>query len=578
MRQLSALDAQFLHVESRTTVGHVGGLILLDPTERPDGPLTLDDVRNVLEPRLHLAEQLRQRLVTVPLGLGLPYWVDDPDFDIEFHLREVAIPGPGDDRQLGEQVARIHARPLDRTRPLWELYLVHGIEGGRQAIYAKIHHAAIDGVSGADILNTILDATPEPRIEEPPEDLWEPDPLPGPLELIARGLTASAAQPVDILRTLPRALPHVADLPGAAMVPGIQAVSDLADAAVRTATTGAAGRGGERRTVTTPGTPLNAPITAHRRFAYGSLPLDEVKAVRRAFDMSVNDVVMALTASALRRWLLDHDGLPDLPIVAAVPVSVRARGSDGGGNEISVMLGELATNIADPRERLEAVRLAMAEAKQQFQTVSATILQDISAVIPMALSGLAARAVFRMVTLGAFPFNLFVSNVPGPQLPLYVSGARVLGVYPASAITDVTGALNITLFSYDGSLDFGLIACRELVPDVWNLIGYLRDALDELLALAAAPEPGAAEPAHPVTAAATAAKSTARTTTAKKTAVKKAASDTAGSRAPSATKTPTKKSRAKTAKKTAKKTARPRAAAPSAQAQPSDQRGALGPI
>jgi WS/DGAT/MGAT family acyltransferase len=521
MRQLSALDAQFLHVESRTTVGHVGGMILLDPSEVPGGALSLDDVRAVLEPRLHLAEQLRQRLVTVPLGLGLPYWVDDPDFDIEFHLREVALPAPGDDRQLGEQVARIHARPLDRTRPLWELYLVHGIDGGRQAIYAKIHHAAIDGVSGAEILNTILDITLEPRVEEPPDELWEPDPLPTSLELAARGLAASAAQPLDILRTLPRALPHVADLPGASMVPAIHAISDFADAAVRAATNGGAGREGERRVLMTPGTPLNAPITAHRRFAYGSLPLAEVKAVRQAFGMSVNDVVMVLATSALRRWLLDHDGLPETPVVVAVPVSVRDAESSSGGNEISVMLAELATQVADPVERLEAVRLAMAEAKRHFNAVPATILQDISAVIPMALSGLAARAVFRMVTLGNFPFNLFVSNVPGPQLPLYVAGARVAGIYPASAITDVTGALNITLFSYDGSLDFGLIACRELVPDVWKLIGYLRDALDELLDLARARPPGAAEPAHPVTAAAP---TSVRISTAKRTAVKKAAS------------------------------------------------------
>src|SRR4051812_18627681 len=276
MRQLSALDAQFLHVESRTTVGHVGGLILLDPGAVPGGALTLDDVRAVLEPRLHLAGQLRQRLVTVPLSLGLPYWVDDPDFDIEFHLREVALPGPGDDRQLGEQVARIHARPLDRTRPLWELYLVHGLDGGGQAIYAKIHHAAIDGVSGTEILNTILDDTPEPRIVEPPADLWEPGPLPTSLELAARGLSASAAQPLDILRTLPRALPHVADLPGASRVPGIDALSDLADAAVR-AVTAEPAREGERRSLSTPSTPLNSPITAHRRFAFGSLPLAEVK-------------------------------------------------------------------------------------------------------------------------------------------------------------------------------------------------------------------------------------------------------------------------------------------------------------
>jgi WS/DGAT/MGAT family acyltransferase len=296
-----------------------------------------------------------------------------------------------------------------------------------------------------------------------------------------------ANEPLDAIRILPRSLPHLADLPGAGYLPGAQAVSDLADSVVKMASSGALGRQGERRTITTPPTPLNAAITAHRRFAYGSLPLDEIKTVKNAFAMTVNDVVMALCTTALRRWLLDHDGLPTVPIVVAVPVSIRTDDQTGdNGNQVSMMLAEMPTHLADPEERLVGVQEGVATAKEHFETVPASILQDVSAVIPTALSGLAARAIFSMVTVGAFPFNLFISNVPGPQLPLYVGGARVLGVYPASAITDLTGALNITLFSYDGALDFGLIACRELVPDVWNLIGYLRDALDELLKLAEA--------------------------------------------------------------------------------------------
>jgi diacylglycerol O-acyltransferase / wax synthase len=485
MQQLSSLDAQFLYVETATTVGHVGISLLLDPGTAPDGELTLERLRDVLEPRLHLVPPLRQRLLTVPLALGLPYWVDDPDFDIEFHLREIALPGVGNEEQLAEQVARIHARPLDRSRPLWEMYLIHNVEGGRQALYSKVHHAAIDGVSGAEILATILDATVEPRIEEPPDEYWTPEPLPSAMTLLQQGLAASAAQPAEVLRTLPRALPHLADLPGASLVPGVQVISDLADSLVRLATASEEGHSPERRTIVTPPTPLNAAITAHRRFAFGSLPLDEIKTVKNAFAMTVNDVVMALCTTALRRWLLDHDGLPDVPIVVAVPVSVRTDEQLGSnGNQVSVMIAEMPTHIADPMDRLLEVQQGMADAKRHFDAVPATILQDISSVIPTALAGLATRAIFRMVTVGAFPFNLFVSNVPGPQLPLYVGGARVLGIYPASAITDMTGALNITLFSYDGALDFGLIACRELVPDVWNLIGYLRDALDELLVLA----------------------------------------------------------------------------------------------
>jgi diacylglycerol O-acyltransferase / wax synthase len=489
MRQLSPLDAQFLHVESTTTVGHVGGLLVLDPSGAPGGELTLSALRAVLEPRLHLAAPLRQRLVEVPLGLGRPFWVDDPEFDLEFHLREVALPLPGDAQQLGEQVARIHARPLDRTRPLWEMYLIHGVDGDRSAIYSKIHHAAIDGVSGAEILATIMDLTEEPRVVEDID--WTPGRLPGRIELLERGLVSTVIQPWDLLRTVPKTLPHLADLPGATNIPGVRAISDLSAAVAKVATGSGASSSVERRELHPPRTPFNGPITAHRRFSFGSLPLADIKKVKNAFGMTVNDVVMALCTSALRRWLLDHDALPTVPIVVAVPVSIRGADQPGsGGNQISVMLAEIPTGVGDPAERLTAVTAAMTNAKRHFQAVPATILQDLSTVIPTALSGLAARQLFKLVTTPELPFNLFVSNVPGPQVPLYVAGARVLGLYPVSAVTDMTGGLNITLFSYDGSIDFGLIACRELVPDVWNLIDYLADALAELLELVPAQPAG----------------------------------------------------------------------------------------
>jgi len=235
----------------------------------------------------------------------------------------------------------------------------------------------------------------------------------------------------------------------------------------------------------TPKTPLNGQITAHRRFSFGSVPLSDVKLVKNHFDMTVNDVVMAMTASALRRWLLDHDALPRTPLVAAVPVSVRAEHQRGSnGNLVSVMLAELPTHLPGVEERMHFMRSSMNEAKRHFQAVPASLLQDLSALIPTALSGLAARALLKLATMPGLLFNLFVSNVPGPQLPLYIAGARVKGIYPVSAVTDMTGGLNITLFSYDGNLDFGLIACREMVPDVWHVIGYLQQALDEMVALA----------------------------------------------------------------------------------------------
>lgn len=269
------------------------------------------------------------------------------------------------------------------------------------------------------------------------------------------------------------------------MIPGVRLVSEVARSFIGDGQVLRQGDEAERRTVATPATPLNAPITAHRRFAFGSLPLAEIKAVKDAFEMTVNDVVMALCTSALRRWLLDHDGLPDGPIVVGVPVSVRDGATVGMlGNDVSIMLTQMPTHLSDPADRLAEVQAAITEAKESFDAVPARILEDLAATVPTALAGLAWRAIFSFLATRP-PLNLFVSNVPGPQLTLYVGGARVLGVYPASAISDISGALNITLFSYDGSVDFGLISCRELVPDVWNLIGYLRDALDELLELAA---------------------------------------------------------------------------------------------
>jgi len=480
MRQLTPLDAQFLNAESGTTVAHVGSLVILDPSTS-DGEWGLDAVRGVYEQRLHLIPLLRRRLVEVPLGLGRPYWVDDPHFDIEFHLRELALPAPGNREQLGEQIARIHARPLDRTRPLWEAYVITGVEDGKAAFYSKVHHAAIDGVSGEEILETILDLTAEPR-EVPPED-----PAPGPgrvpsqVDMLLRGATSLATSPVEIVRTVPRSLGYLDELPGAANFPGVRLLSSAASTLGRLV---GQSRHPGGRDLHAPRTPFNGPITAHRRFGFGSVPLDDVKRVKDELGMTVNDVVMTMAASALRRWLLDHDALPRVPLVTAVPVSIRTEDQRGThGNEVSVMVAELPTHLGNPRERAEATRDAMMEAKQHFQASPASLYQDLSAAIPTALSGQVARALFRAATVPGVLFNLFVSNIPGPQVPLYLAGARAEGLYPASAVTDWTGGLNITLFSYDGHLDFGLIACREMVPDVWNLVRYLAEALDELVAL-----------------------------------------------------------------------------------------------
>lgn len=485
MRQLTALDAQFLNIESTTTVGHVGGLSILDPSTAPDGVVTVDDVRALIERRLHLAAPLRWRLVEVPLGLDHPYWIEDPEFDLEYHVREIALPAPGSDEQLAEQVARLAARPLDRRRPLWELYLIHGLAGARAALYGKVHHAAIDGVSGAEILGVLMDPTPNPRPVPPPDSDWRPEPVPAPLNLLRSGLVRLAAHPVRTLRAVPKTLPHLAEITGGAQAPGAELVSRVSGTLTRLTRLGPGRTTAGVQKLSVPETPFNGPITPHRRFAFGSVPLEDVKLIKDAFGITVNDVVMALCAGLLRRWLIDHDALPEIPLVAGVPISVRTPEQAGSaGNQVSVMLAPLATHLEDPGERLAAVAGSMATAKSRYHALPATWLQEFSAMLPAALGGLAARALFRYVSATRPPFNLFISNVPGPQHTLYQAGAKMTGNYPVSAISDASGGINITVMSYAGSVDFGIIVCREMVPDVWNMIDYLHEAVDELKILA----------------------------------------------------------------------------------------------
>ena len=468
MQQLTGLDASFLAMETSTVFGHVGSVCLLDPSTAPE-PLTLDRLTRLIEDRLPLIPPFRRRLVEVPLGLDQPYWIDDPDFDIEFHVRELALPAPGDDRQLAEQAARLHARPLDRDRPLWELYLIHGLSGGRMAIYTKVHHAAIDGVSGNDLLSAVLDLSPQgrPAQEQAP---WRGDPEPSSLGLLVRGAVALTGHPLRAWRVgyaLARSLP------------ALTAGSSGGRGAAQRAGLVLPGSGSLRA----PSTPFNKAITAHRRWAFRTLPLAEVKAVKNRHGGTVNDVVMALSTGALRHWLLDHHALPDAPLVAAVPVSIRAEDDRGkAGNKVSTMLAPLPTHLADPLARLAACHASMRAAKEQHGALPATLLADVTQFAMPALAGQAARLAARLrVVERVSPFNLFISNVPGPDLALFYAGCRLLAYYPLSAIADGQG-LNITVMSFDGGMHFGLIADRALVPDLDVMAGYLADELALLLA------------------------------------------------------------------------------------------------
>jgi diacylglycerol O-acyltransferase len=479
MRQLTSLDAQFLAIESRSTYGHVSGLAIYDPSTRPGGRLELKDVCRLVGERIHLLPPFRWRLAEVPFGLDLPYWIEDPDFDIDFHVRESAVPPPGTRRQLAETVARLVARPLDRAHPLWELYVIHGIEGGRHVgLLTKVHHAAVDGVSGAEILGVLLDLEPEGRELPPPGDDVFGERAPSQWEMLGRGLLGVPRQPVRAARAVPATLPNLPDLPGAQLLPGMRQLGK-ATSAVRRRLGGAHdGEVLEAPRLSVPRTPFNARISPHRRFAYESLPLDRIKAIKNELGITVNDVVVATCATAVREWLLERDALPDEPLVAMVPVSVRTPEETGTfGNRVSVMIVPVPTDEPDPRRRLMRAHEVLKVAKTRHKALPAGILQDATRFVPPALFTRAARVVAQVSAGVQPPLNFVISNVPGPRVPLYLDGARLVAHYPVSVIADGVG-LNVTCLSYLDHVDFGIVVDREMVDDAWPLMDAVRAGLD----------------------------------------------------------------------------------------------------
>ncbi|HEY1359450.1 MAG TPA: wax ester/triacylglycerol synthase family O-acyltransferase [Thermoleophilaceae bacterium] len=486
MRQLTSVDTQFLALETSRQTGHVGGLAILDPSTKPEGRLELADISRLMDERLPLLPPMRWKLVEVPFGLDYPYWVEDEDFDLDFHVRELALPTPGNREQLAEQVARIMARPLDRARPLWELYLIHGLESGFVGMLTKIHHAVIDGMSGAEIMGVLLDLEPEGReLPPPPEPGSAENGSPGELEMLGRGLLGLPRYPLRLLRSIPAALPNL-DETAFNTIPGAGTVARTAGRL------GRIGRGNEgelveRFNLRPPRTSFNGRVSPHRRFVFGQLSLDEVKSVKSQYGYTVNDVVVAICAGAVRRWLVEHDELPADPLVAQIPISVRAEHEVGTyGNRIVLMHAPLYTNVEDPHERLHLTHEALRTMKDRHRAMPADLLKDANHFIPPAVFSRAARATFALTSRapGRPSWNLVISNVPGPQFPLYCAGARLDANYPVSVITDGMG-LNITVMSYCGRMDFGIVADRDQMPDVWNLIDWLGQALDELKPAAA---------------------------------------------------------------------------------------------
>jgi WS/DGAT/MGAT family acyltransferase len=458
--RLTALDVSFLYMETPTTAMHVGGVAIFQPP--PDEPFDYDRLCELITQRIGLVPRYRQKVKWVPGHLANPVWVDDQDFDVTYHVRRSALPKPGTDAQLRELVGRLQSRQLDRNRPLWEIYLVEGLSRGRVAIVTKTHHAMVDGVSAVDIGTVILDLEPTPR--EVPDDDWRPGKEPSTLGLVTGAVTDFLAKPTGALETARAA---VVDARATAGKLGALAGGLLAQA--RTMAKQA------------PATPLNVPIGEQRRFGMASTSLDDYKRIRKAHGGTVNDVVLATVAGALRAWLLTRGESvqPTTLVRAMVPVSVRSDAQKGElGNRVSSYFVDLPVGEQNPVVRLHQVSYAMKGHKESGAAVGADALVQLSGFAPPTIHSLAART---MSGLTRRLFNLVVTNVPGPQFPLYAAGARMLAMYPVVPLAK-SQAVTIGLTSYDGGVYYGLNADRDALPDVDVLAACIEDSLAELLA------------------------------------------------------------------------------------------------
>lgn len=476
MKQLSGLDTMFLNLETNAVPMHVGGVAILDPATAPTH-FGFDSIKQLIEQRLHLLPMFRRRLVTSPLNLDQPYWIEDPDFDLENHVRHRALPHPGTDKQLADFICDVASTRLDRSQPLWRVYYIEGLRGGRVAVFTKIHHACIDGVSGAELLSVLLDLQPTPRHVPPPETPWTPEPVPSPMSLALATGKSLLSTPREAIRLARETLPILFSAGKSALAQRSAARLAKAEQPKEDANEGASMKVG-----VAPRMLFNATITARRSFAFRSLPLADVKFVKNAFGASVNDVVLTICAEALREYLKERGALPEKTLVAAIPVSVRSHEEKGThGNKVVMARTALGTHIADPVERLAAIAKRMGAVKKGFKATPARLMMDWMNVPAPALAAQAARLYenFSIQDYVYPPYNLVISNVPGPPQPLYFAGAKVLANYPVS-IPFHGLAFNITVMSYQDNLDVGLIGHRGTVPDADKITQAMADALAEL--------------------------------------------------------------------------------------------------
>lgn len=465
MKHLSGLDASFLHMETPEMPMHVGGLNLFDLPKNYQGDF-YEDVKSHVLKRMHLASVFTKKLALMPLEVANPVWVDDDAVDIDYHVRKIHLPKPGSMAQLEAYVGRLHSSLLDRSRPLWEFYVFEGLASGQAGFYSKIHHAALDGQGAAVMAQALLDISAVPR-EVPPPKLRRRAPYqPKVGELMNAALRDTVSQCWRIVKGIPT---------------GVKAVTGL----VRNVFDDESSKDSEGSWSLAPKTPLNVSITNQRVFATSKIDLEEAKLIGKVFEVSLNDVVLAICSGALRQWLASQGALPSKSLMAAMPVSLRAEGNTELNNQVSMMRIQLASNISDPLRRLQAIKKNSATLKRTLKSVKSILPTDFPSLgLPWIMSALVAvygrtRIADKMLPLA----NVCISNVPGPQMDLYLAGAKMATNFPVSIVAHGM-ALNITVQSYAGALDFGLIACRQAMPDVANFAAMLEVAHQQLLDLA----------------------------------------------------------------------------------------------
>jgi diacylglycerol O-acyltransferase / wax synthase len=456
--RLSGLDASFLHLEDASAHMHVAGVMLFEGSPPP-----YDELLETFEQRLPLVPRYRQRLAFVPFGQGRPKWVDDPHLNLRYHVRSTALPSPGTERQLQDLAGRVFSQQLDRDKPLWEVWLVEGLEGDRFAMLSKTHHALVDGISGVDIISVLFDTSPEPAVPTAPGDRWLPRPLPSKAQLLAEALLERATIPTEVARSVRRVFRGPRRVVGAAR-----------DAAVGVGAMAWAGLN------PAPKSPYNRPIGSHRRFTWVRASLRDVKGIKDSLGGTVNDVVLATVAGALGRHLRRRGQNTDgLELKAMVPVSVRQDIERGAlGNRVAAMMAPLPVWCQEPMARLDIVREELKGLKSSGQAVGAQVLTDLSGFAPSTILDQASRLAGRQRF-----FNLVVTNVPGPQFPLYLLGRRMLDPFPMVPLAKGQG-IGVALLSYDGAINFGIVGDYDLLWDLDDFGDDLRESLAELAAVA----------------------------------------------------------------------------------------------